>query len=91
MYHRPRTNPMLVNGEWRFNPEQPSAVSGTPAPEQETMVISKAYVGNGEWRLANGERSWTCGQGSTIPATPSGVPSSRMEIQGQWTLMDLSR
>ena len=63
----------------------------TPAPEQETMIISKAYVGNGEWRLVNGERSWTCGQESMIPATPSGVPRSRMEIRGQWTLMDFFR
>ena len=53
--------------------------------------LTKHYVANGEWRLANGERSWTCGQGSTIPATPSGAPSSRGEIQGQWTIMEVYR
>ena len=49
-----------------------------------------AYLTNGEWRIANGERHWAFGQESTNPATPSGDPSSREEIQGQWTITDLS-
>ena len=64
-----------------------------PGIQRQLLVctqLTKYYVANGEWRFVNGERSWTCGQGSTIPATPSGVPSSRMEIQGQWTITDLS-
>ena len=41
--------------------------------------------------LVNGEWSLAYDQESSDPAVPSGDPSSRDGIQGQWTIMDLSR